>query len=225
MRYRMFTWRELRHVDLSYPIKLVCFAVPQEAKPFAAMMCDRSDVAVMLTGMGVQNAERAVRAVLARCRTVTRVFSCGFAGGLNPDLNVGDVVTSTTCPLPRVKQVTFACTSRVAVTVAEKAALRARTGADAVEMESAAIERVCREAGVPCVTLRAISDSAHDDLPLDFNALLTAEHELSVTKLALAVVSKPWRIPALIELGRNSAFAARELATVLSSAVGRAEPA
>ena len=72
-----------------------------------------------------------------------------------------------------------------------------------------------RAAGVECVTLRAISDTADEDLPLDFNALMTAEEKLSPLKLALAVLKAPQKIPALLRLGRNSATAAARLAEVL----------
>lgn len=200
---------------------LVCFAVPQEAKAFQKLVGGRADVRVLITGLGARNAERAVREALRELRP-SRVFTCGFAGALNPDLVIGDVVCTRETPVTGAKPVYFFCASRVAVTVAEKSALRAQTGADVVEMESAVIARVCAATGVECVTLRAISDTAHEDLPLDFNALMTAEEKLSLLKLALAVLKAPQKIPALIRLGRNSALAAGRLAEVLERAVGTA---
>ena len=41
-----------------------------------------------------------------------------------------------------------------------KAELRRDFGADAVEMEGAAVAHVCRAMGVPCLVIRSISDSA-----------------------------------------------------------------
>ena len=193
---------------------LVCFAVPQEAGAFQKLIRGRDDVRVLITGMGARHAEHAAREAVHELRPA-RVFTCGFAGALNPALVIGDVV----CPRETIcwgaKSVVFHCASRVAITVAEKQALRAQTGADVVEMESAVITRVCRAAGVECVTLRAISDTADEDLPLDFNALMTAEEKLSPLKLALAVLKAPQKIPALLRLGRNSATAAARLAEVL----------
>lgn len=198
---------------------LVCFAVPQEAKPFQKLIRGRDDVRVLITGMGARNAERAIGEALRQFRPA-RVFTCGFAGALNPALVIGDVVCERETPIQGTKPVTFHCATRVAITVAEKSALRAQTGADVVEMESAIITRACRAAGVECVTLRAISDTAQEDLPLDFNALMTAEEKLSPFKLTFAILKAPQKIPALMRLGRNSALAAERLAGVLAHAVG-----
>jgi len=193
---------------------LVCFAVPQEAKPFLKLTRGRQDVRCLITGMGARNAETAIRAALKKF-SPARVFTCGFAGALHPDLKIGEVVCAGNLPVPGAKPVQFVCTERVAVTAAEKTALRVQTGADAVEMESAIIARVCCEFNVPCQTLRAISDTAHEDLPLDFNALMTTDQRLSPAKLAWAVARSPRKIPALMRLGKNSALASQRLAEVL----------
>lgn len=198
---------------------LVCFAVPQEAKAFQKLVRGRADVRVLITGMGARNAERTVREALSKLRPA-RVFTCGFAGALNTELTIGNVVCTHETPVAGAIPVMFHCASRVAVTVAEKSTLRAQTGADVVEMESAVIARACYDSGVKCVTLRAISDTAHEDLPLDFNALMTADEKLSPLKLAMAVLKAPQKIPALLRLGRNSALAAERLAAVLVRAVG-----
>jgi adenosylhomocysteine nucleosidase len=197
---------------------LVCFAVPQEAKAFQKLIAGREDVRALITGMGARNAERAVGEALNQIHP-TRVFTCGFAGALHPDLKIGEVVCSHETPVAGAKPVTFFCAPRVAITVAEKSALRTQTGADAVEMESAVIARVCRAAGVECMTLRAISDTAHEDLPLDFNALMTPEMKLSPAKLALAILGAPQKIPALLRLGKSSALAAARLAEILDGIV------
>src|SRR5581483_6390384 len=107
------------------------------------------------------------------------VITCGFAGGLNPGLKIGDVLYETLNQKPEIqnlaavaaKPAKFHCADRIATTVAEKKQLRERTGADVVEMESAAIHAVCEERNIPCITVRVISDTADEDLPLDFNTL------------------------------------------------------
>jgi adenosylhomocysteine nucleosidase len=180
---------------------------------------------VLITGMGTANAERSVRKALAEIRPA-RVFTCGFAGALAPELHVGDVVfeTSDIVLSDRLRRaganpVRFCCVDRVAVTRVEKSALRELHGADAVEMESGAIQKLCVETEVACVLLRVISDTAEEDLPLDFNVLMNERQQLSFARLAMALMRSPQRIPALMRLGRNSALAAERLARVLAQVI------
>src|SRR6185503_691775 len=215
---------------------LFCFAVEQEAKFFVqpARECLIAGVGrenparrfkameKVFTGIGRENAERKLHAIL-REEPYQLVLSCGFAGGLNPYLTTGTVVFSAdedagltdgllmagACP------VRFHCSNRVAITVEEKRALWQATGADAVEMESSIIRAICRAHGIPSATIRVISDAADENLPLDFNALLTGDHELNYPKLVLALLSAPSKIPALLRLQRQTQLAARRLADVL----------
>lgn len=208
---------------MSAPV-LVCFAVKEEAAPFHRGL--PAHVTVLVTGMGPAAAERAVREQLA-AGNWGLVLTCGFAGGLNPALPIGAVICEADEDFP-LRQVLlgagaitakFHCAERVAVTTYEKATLRERTGADAVEMESGIIRRLCHERGIPSATVRVISDIAQEDLPLDFNALVRADGKLSLGRLAGAVLRRPRKIPALMALGRRSQSAARRLAGVLRAAL------
>jgi adenosylhomocysteine nucleosidase len=196
--------------------------VKEEAKPFRRFAGGRPDVRILLTGMGRRNAERALRAELDSARP-QRVLSAGFAGGLNPELASGAVLFGTDAPPELARLLAGAgarpgglhCAERVAATVGEKLALRQQTGADAVEMESGVLCACCRELGLPAATVRVILDPANEDLPLDFNRVLTAEQRLDGRKLALALARAPGKIPALLRLQRQSAAAAERLASVL----------
>ena len=203
---------------------LVCFAVKEEARGFQKLAGESSNLKVILVGMGKRNAERAIRAEMAKQRPQL-VLTCGFAGGLRPELAMGTVVFAAdpeTGLEPALlaagaKPARFHCAERVAAIVEEKRALWESTGADAVEMESQVICDVCREQKITCATVRVILDTAKDDLPLDFNQLMTPEQKMSYGKLALALVKSPGKVGTLLRLQRQSQAAAEKLGQVLAS--------
>jgi len=202
---------------------LICFALKEEAAPFRKNAAGKTGITILLTGIGRQNAEKSLREFLAT-HSPKLVLTCGFAGGLNPELKLGDVIFEIPRPSTfnlqlstcGAKPAKIFCADRIATTVAEKKKLRAETGADAVEMESAAIHAVCRERGIPCATVRVISDTANEDLPLDFNALAKPDKNLDFGKLAWAIAKSPGKIGALMELQKKTKFAAEQLAEVLA---------
>jgi adenosylhomocysteine nucleosidase len=204
---------------------LVCFALKEEAAPFRKLAAGKAGVSLLFTGIGRDNARRTVGAEIARQRP-TLVLTCGFAGALAAALTVGDVIFETAdAPLRQkleragAKPVKLFCADRIASTAAEKNRLRAETGADAVEMESAAIHALCREQGVPCATVRVISDVAGEDLPLDFNQLAKPDRSLDYGKLLRAVAGSPGKIGGLLRLQKHARLAAGELAAILARVI------
>jgi adenosylhomocysteine nucleosidase len=131
---------------------------------------------------------------------VDGIISTGFCGALDPALRVGDIVRD------------LHSIDRVAVTAAEKRELRVRTGAAAVDMESAAIARKAADWRIPFHIIRAVSDIAEEDMPLDFNAYRGPDGRFSRTRIALAALARPLtRVPALLRLDRNCRIAAESL--------------
>jgi adenosylhomocysteine nucleosidase len=201
---------------------LICFAVPEEAGPFRRR--GLLGVDILVTGMGRENARREFLARLA-VSVPKLVLTCGFAGGLDPALKPEAVIFSTedegglkaglvhAGALP----VQFHCSDRVATTAAEKEALRKATGKDAVEMESEVIRSLCREKRIPSATVRVISDAADEELPLDFNELMTPDYRLSFAKLAGKLICSPGKIPALMRLQKRTTSSAERLAAVLEA--------
>ena len=201
---------------------LICFAVAEEARPFQRRAAGLPGVRVLVTGMGRQNAEAALGAWLAHAQPA-QVLGCGFAGALDVALEVGQVLFETEVPSglramllsAGARKARFWCADRVAVTPEEKRALRKSTGADAVEMESAALRALCANRGIPFATVRVISDAAEDALPLDFNLLMTPDGQLSYGKLAGALACKPMTVLALWQWHKRLRGAASALADVL----------
>src|SRR6185436_5486962 len=96
------------------------------------------------------------------------------------------------------RPVLFHCADRRGVMREEKAALREHTGADAVEMESRCVQELCRARALSCATVRVISDTADETMPLDFNTLTTSDLKMNYAKLGLALVRAPGKVPALL---------------------------
>ena len=122
-------------------------------------------------------------------------------------------------------RVRFLESDHVVVTAREKAGLWQTTGADAVEMESAEIRRICQQRGIPVATIRVISDTAAEDLPLDFNQVSGSDQNLSYAKLAVRVVRSPALIGRLLHLQRRLNGAARRLTEVLEGTLARGQQA
>lgn len=220
------------HRSANEPVDLlVCFAVVEEMKFFAPSRPRKKGppaplpCQICLTGIGRRNAALSIREAIAELHP-KRVITAGFAGGLNPALRHGTVLyEDDEADLgPELEDLgavrgKFYCHRRVAITAAEKAELWKQTGADAVEMESSVIRTICREFGIPSVTVRVISDDAHEDLPLDFNALMSSEDRIHLLKLLGAVLRQPGRIPKLLQFQRQTVAAARRLGSVLEMLV------
>lgn len=185
---------------------------------------------IWITGMGQKNAGNTMRAIL--CSQRDRVVTSGFAGGLSSDLSTRDVLYHADPDLEDVearlraagaRPARFACVPRVAITSREKLDLRIQTGADAVEMESGVIRQICRSRGIPSMTVRVISDDASEDLPMDFNALMTPDMRIDGGRMAFQLVRAPWKIPHLMHFQKRVSASAEALAEVLYALVARQE--
>jgi nucleoside phosphorylase len=204
---------------------LVCFAMKEEKTAFQKIAERNAAVSILVTGIGQKNAEKSLRDFLAG-KIPVRVVTCGFAGALVSDLAIGAVVFETDDARLRealtaagARAVKFHCADRIATTSREKQELRRSTNADAVEMESGVISRICRERGLPCATVRVISDAVDEDLPLDFNLLSKPDRSMDYGKLAWAVAKSPGKIGALRRLQKQTRFAAEQLAAVLAKVI------
>jgi hypothetical protein len=79
-------------------------------------------------------------------------------------------------------------------------------------MEAGAVKKIAAEWQVPFYCVRAVSDTAQEDMPLDFNLYRDSAGRFSLPRIALAAVSRPFtRIPALRRLEANCNVASESL--------------
>jgi adenosylhomocysteine nucleosidase len=147
-------------------------------------------------------------------RDVHGIISTGFCGALDPALAAGDIVVSGQTPARTAAsflQGDIVSADRVTVTAEEKRALRQSSGAAAVDMEFAEVRRIAREWGVPVRAIRVVSDTAAEDMPLDFNRYRDRNGRFSRGRIALAALARPFVIPGLLRLESNCRLAADHL--------------
>jgi hypothetical protein len=65
------------------------------------------------------------------------------------------------------------------------------------------------------VAVRAISDASDEDMPVDFGRILDSHGHLKMGGLLKEVGFSPYRIPLLIQFGRQSRAAGKSLADFL----------
>jgi adenosylhomocysteine nucleosidase len=192
-------------------------------------------IAFAQSGVGAANASQATRALLDG-HTPAWVVSAGFSGALLDELKIGDIVVANSLVDEQGQALEIdvgmpgdraagrhvgrlLMTDRIVRSVAEKRSLAERHQSIAVDMESLAVARVCRDAHVPCMAVRAISDDLSADLPPE---ILTLLGDTGTVRLG-AAVGALWRRPGSIKemwrLRETALLAALRLATFLEGVV------
>jgi hopanoid-associated phosphorylase len=164
---------------------------------------------------------------------VVGVVSFGLCGALHPDLKVGDLVLGDTVvsngdefdadrawlvrlqrALPDAVVGRFAWAERPVATPEERGALRARTAASAVDLESALVAQAAFAAKKPFAVVRAVSDAAGRVLPHAAQVGLGADGRPAVGAVLRSLRERPWQLPSLVRtaLEAEDAFHALERA-------------
>jgi adenosylhomocysteine nucleosidase len=198
-------------------------------------------VVLMLSGPGRASAARATEALLDGHRPEL-VISAGFAGGLDPKLQRGDIVLADTLLdeaagsfamqrnlVPAALAATrgvylgrLLTVDRIICLPEEKRALGVAHGALAVDMETFAVAEVCRRREVPLMAVRAISDTADDLLPPDLERLIAQKTAAARWGAALgSILKRPSRVKDLLVLQHRALEAAERLAQFLAALIGQ----
>jgi adenosylhomocysteine nucleosidase len=166
------------------------------------------------------------------------VISAGVCGGLDPRLAAGDLVVparvlaSDGTPLAvasgaharalrcaggeAVEAGTLATVAAILATPADKAALRAASGAAAVDMESAPILAAARAAGLDALVVRGVSDDAGASVPAALSGLVSREGRVRGGRVLLLALTQPQTLPQALALRRGGRRALAAVARVLA---------
>lgn len=219
-------WRRLRSFERR--------AIANSRASFYCGALGGDAVDVLLTGIGATACEESIAAYdKLQKEKPNCVISSGLAGALKAVLKPGDLFVPDTvrtlkndanarsdtilresAVLSGASPIDTLITMIRLVSSAEEKSRLAFFG-EAVDMESALIMAHFAERAVPAVAIRAISDAANEDLPIDFDRCLTPQGAIKPMKLVNAIVRRPGNLPNLVRFGRQSNEAARRLVAFL----------
>jgi adenosylhomocysteine nucleosidase len=194
-----------------------------------------AEVTVLLTGMGRVSATSSLASITLE--PFDLCISTGLAGALDPSLKLKEIVAcraagtldrslkaltdpklfilATSCGAKPIER--FLTSEVIVATVDHKSTLQ--PSASVVEMETAHVMDAMTKAGVPSVGIRAISDIAQEDLPVDFSQVTDARGYLKFGPLLRELAIHPHKLPLLVRFGSQSRSAAQSLADFLDAFV------
>jgi adenosylhomocysteine nucleosidase len=187
-------------------------------------------------GVGCTRAIEGARFLIRRC-SPQGLVSFGFAGGLAPEIAPGTVIIgaevvhedgsdrSAVASRDLVEQFTAAAAAEglpmqqgklvtsasIVSDPTSKAALRNKSEACAVDMETLGIAKAAEEAGLPWVAVRAIVDSAIDTLPLACHTILREDGHVATKRLLWLICRSPLLLRHILRLAGDTAIARRHL--------------
>lgn len=178
---------------------------------------ERGDEAVVVVGgIGAEPARRAAEAAITLYQP-TVVQSVGFAGALDRSLRVGEIFSPASVVDARDGSRTnlgngsgvLLSFSSIAK-VEQKSKLSAAYGAQAIDMEAAAVARSADAHGIEFRATKVISDEFDFEMPA-MNRFVGNGGRFRAGKFLLFAAARPWLWAKVIALARRSAKAANAL--------------
>jgi nucleoside phosphorylase len=226
-------WRKLRHF----------LSIDYDGMQLWRTKVGKAEVTALLTGVGSSSQAMGLMMAMADEHKYFDIcISSGLAGAICETLAVGDIIapgsllaeskhadrsTEELNVDAELRELALAAgavnanclftADRMFVKASQKSACSSR--AQSVDMESFDLVKEARAWGARPVVVRAISDSAKEDLPIDFGLTLTKKKQISIGKVLLQVLRKPQALPALMRFGNQSRRAAERLARFLDGYV------
>jgi adenosylhomocysteine nucleosidase len=181
---------------------------------------ENGDVVLICGGIGAAAARRAAEALIALFHPNV-VYSAGFAGALDPALKVaailrpGRMINASDASSTHVEGGNGTLVSFGSVASPEqKVKLRDSFGAQAVDMEAAAVARAAEARGVAFGVVKAVSDEIDFEFPA-MERFVNSEGRFSEGRFAMFAAMRPWLWPRVIRLARNGKRASRALCAYL----------
>jgi adenosylhomocysteine nucleosidase len=194
-----------------------------------------SPAILAVSGIGEERAYNTAKEIIGLFPNALAYVSVGLSASLIHELSPGDIVgaaeivtaaspeNSLPCDPGLIDAISkiqcrtgkFFAASKTVITSYEKMEIARASGAIALDMESGGAARGSIEAGIPFISIRAISDGLDEDLPVDFD-LLMHEGKMRWGRFIFYFMTHPAKIPPLMRLGRNSKLARERLGDAIN---------
>jgi nucleoside phosphorylase len=159
--------------------------------------------AAVCSGIGPQPGRRAAEAIIAKYSPEI-LISAGIAGGLTPELKLGETIFPAT-----VIDARDSSRHRTSIHHEQKLKLGKAYGAHAVDMEGASVARAAEAHGLPFVAIKSISDVVNFELPEMMPFF--RDGQFQTLPFVLHITLRPWLWPQVFRLARNTKLASENL--------------
>ena len=190
-------------------------------------------VEVLHTGVGEKISRQRIGKFLEDAQFQI-LISTGFAGALNNQLHVNDLLLAqnfSTVDLKQAQVVLSGLPVRKADLLTfhalidsseERERIARESGADAVDMETEFIARACAARGIPLLSLRVITDTPTQPFPAPPSVLFDIQQQRThITSLAKFFLAHPTRVPGLVQFAKRIARARTILTNALVAVLSR----
>jgi adenosylhomocysteine nucleosidase len=223
----------------------ITFALPAESSDFVNLLekpCLNSregvesirgllhgkSIAVIHTGVGRKVCCERMEVLLRRER-FEYLISAGFAGALEKELRIGNLLLAENFSSPQLLRSPrldlpddglflgkLLTTSGMIESNAEREQLATKTGAEAVDMETEFIAEACADHELPILALRAISDTPSEPFPAPAHVLFDVEKQkTNLGRLTFYLMTHPGAFSRLNAFRERVAVARKALAATL----------
>jgi adenosylhomocysteine nucleosidase len=220
----------------------VTFALPAESSEFLRRLGNRSrvnrngirivrgtighrSIQVIHTGVGENICRKRIGKFLDN-QQFDFLISAGFAGSLNHELQVNDLLVARNFSTVDLKHASLSNVSIYAANMLtvpalidsseERERIARESGASAVDMETEFIARACAAHGIPLLAVRVITDTPTQPFPAPPSVLFDIQRQRThVSLLARFFLAHPRRLPSLVQFARRIARARKTLSNAL----------
>ena len=189
---------------------------------------DRDRTVLVCGGIGPEAAHRAAEAMISLYHPVL-IQSVGFAGALDSTLKVGNIfIPGCVVDARDGNNIAIGPEAGTLLSVpivagsAAKAKFATAYGANAIDMEAAAVGRVAKSHGIQFQVVKSISDELDFDLP-PMQSFISTDGTFRTIPFAAFIALRPWLWTKAARLAKNSAEASKALCEWLNHQNGNSE--